>query len=194
MNVIFWDKKPIINKALRSLLLISGLAMFASAMLIPIYALFVEEIGGGVTVASSSYAVFWLVAGLLTFVAGKIENKMKELELAIVVSQFVMCLGYVLYYFAHSVIMLYIIMFILGVGSAIFWPAFHSIYTKHVDGHKSAQQWSFYDGLAYIIPAIGAFIGGWLVKEYGFGIIFIIMASLSLLNGLFILLLPRKIL
>jgi len=194
MNIIFWDKKPMVSKPLRALLLISSAFIFANAMFMPIYALFVEKIGGSITTASTAYAIFWLVAGVLTFIAGKIENKMKETELAIMLSQFIVCIGYILYYFTDTIFMLYIVMVILGIANAIFWPAFHCVYTKHVDGQKSAWQWSFYDGLTYIVPAIGAFIGGWLVKLYGFNVIFIIMAVIAFLNGIFIGILPRKVL
>ncbi len=192
MHIFFWGRKPSLNKALKMLLLISGLFMFAYAMLMPIYALFVEKIGGDVRAASIAYAIFWLVTGLLTFIAGRIENKMKRVELAIVCSQFIIALAYLFYYFIKSIPMLYLAMVVLGIGNAIFWPAFHSLYTRHVNAQRSAWQWGFYDGLTYLIPAVGAFIGGWLVKLYGFGLIFVIMAALSLLNGLFIIILPKK--
>jgi len=51
-----------------------------------------------------------------------------------------------------------------------------------------------FDGLVYLILAIGAELGGWLVKWYGFNMVFLIMAILSFLAGFFILFLPRKVL
>lgn len=194
MNILFWHKKIAFNKALKALVLVSGLFMFADAMFIPIYAIFVEEIGGGITTAANAYSLFWLTAGLLTFVFGKIENKMKERELAIAWSQYIICVAYVLYYFTSTTTTLYMAMFVLGLGNALFWPAFHSLYSQHVDGKKSAWQWSFYDGLAYIVPAVGALVGGYLVKLYGFDLIFLLMAVLTFICGTFIILLPRKIL
>lgn len=195
MQHLFWHKKrKLFNKAISSLLLISGFFMFAFAMFSPIYAIFVEKIGGGIREASNAWALFGLTAGLLTFVAGKYENQMKETELAIAWSQFVIGLAYVMLFFTFSVKMLYIVMIILGIGEAIFWPAFHSVYGKHVDHKKSVWQWSLYDGLAYVIPAGGSALGGWLVAVYGFNLIFIIMAAISFACGLFILVLPRKIL
>jgi len=194
MISLFLHKKTNFNKALKALIFISGIFMFAYAMLMPIFAIFVEKIGGSVTTASNSWAIFWLVAGILTFVMGKLESKMDETELAIVWSQYIICIAYILYYFTTTTSMLYIVMIILGIGNAIFWPAFHSVYTKHVDEKNSTWQWSFYDGMAYIIPAIGAALGGFLVNLYGFNLIFIIMAILTFLNATFILFLPKKIL
>jgi len=183
-----------ITYPISALLLISGLFMFAFGMFSPIYAIFVQKIGGSITVASNAYALYWLVAGVLTFVMGKLENKLKETELAIMWSQFIMGLAYLMYYFSSNIIMLYLTQIIMGIGAAIFWPAFHAVYTKHVNGKKSAWQWSLYDGLAYILPALAAVLGGRLVVCYGFNIIFLIMAALSFVCALFILFLPRKVL
>lgn len=188
----FWHKQPIIGKPLMILILISGLFFFADAMLVPIYAIFVEGIGGGITTASNAYAIFWLTTGLLTFVAGRFENKMKESELAIACSQYIISAGYILYCFTDSTPMLYSVMVVLGIGTSIFWPAFHSIYSKHTNGADAAWQWSLYDGLAYIVPAVGAALGGYLVKLYGFDLIFIIMAAITFCIGTFIIILPRK--
>ena len=176
------------------MLLISGLFIFADAMLLPVYAIFVEEIGGGVTTAANSYAVFWLTAGVLTFVAGKYESKMKESELSIALSMYIVGAAFILYYFTNTIEMLYAVMVVLGIGNAIYWPAFHSVYGKHVSKDKSAMQWGFYDGLTYIIPAAGAAIGGWIVSSYGFNVIFLIMAVLAFTAGTFVVLLPRKLL
>lgn len=183
-----------VNSSIKALLLISGLFMFAFGMFGPIYAIFVEKVGGGITVASGSWAVFLGVSGILTFLAGKYESRMKETELAIMWSQYIIGIAYIMYYFTDTVLMLYLTQIVLGIGEALFWPAFHSLYGKHVDHTKSAEQWGIYDGLAYIVPAISAALGGWLVESYGFNLVFLIMAFLSVLNGIFILFLPRRML
>ncbi len=187
-------RSHLLNKAVKILLILSGIFMFAGAMTMPIYAIFVEEIGGGITTASTSYALFWLVAGIATFFTGYIENKMKETELAIMWSQFILGIAYVMYFFTETVDTLYIVQILLGIGNAFYWPAFHSTYSKHIEKKKSAEQWGFYDALAYLVPAIAAALGGWLVEAYGFHSIFAIMAALSFFNGFFILVLPRKVL
>jgi MFS family permease len=186
--------KSVINRALAMLLLISGLFFFGFGMFSPIYALFVEQIGGDITTAANAWALFLLTTGVLTFFTGRWENKIKETELGIVCSQFMVGAAYLVYYFAEGVGMLYLAQILLGIGMALFWPAFHSLYGRHIDGKNAPKQWSFYDGLAYLIPAGAAALGGWLVKLYGFDTIFIIMAVLSFACGLFVLILPRKLL
>ncbi|KKS41188.1 hypothetical protein A3H03_00175 [Candidatus Kuenenbacteria bacterium RIFCSPLOWO2_12_FULL_42_13] len=186
--------KSKLNGPLKVLLIVSGLFTFAFGMFSPIYALFVETIGEDITVAANAWAVFSLTAGLLTFITGKWENKIKETELGIAWSQFVIGFAYVLYYLTDGILMLYLAQAMLGIGMALFWPAFHSTYGKHTTKDEAAWQWSLYDGLAYLLPAVAAIAGGWLAEVYGFGAIFIIMAILSFICGLFVMVLPRKVL
>jgi MFS family permease len=185
---------PLLNKSLRSLIIISGLFMFAFSMFSPIFAIFVEKIGGGISTAANSYAIFLAVAGGLTFFASKYENKMKEKELAVAWAQIVLGIGYVLYCFTKNVAMLFLVQVILGIGEALYWPAFHAIYAKHTDKENSVAQWGIYDGLAYIFPAIGAAIGGLMAEKLGFNFVFASMAILSFICGIYIIILPRKVL
>ena len=94
-------------------------------MFSPIYALFVEELGGDVMVASNAWAVLSLAAGLFSFVTGKWENKIKETELGIAWSQFIIGFAYLIYFMADGVLALYAAQALLGIGLAFYWPTFH---------------------------------------------------------------------
>ncbi|PIR68330.1 hypothetical protein COU49_01615 [Candidatus Nomurabacteria bacterium CG10_big_fil_rev_8_21_14_0_10_35_16] len=185
---------PVINKALAAMLVVSGFYMFAFGMFSPLYALFVEEIGGDITTASNAWAIFLITTGLLTFLTGKWENGLRDRAIGIALSQFIVAAAYMIYYFADRIAMLYMAQVLLGIAAAFFWPAFHSLYGKHTDKYNAPKQWSFYDALAYLVPAFAAVLGGWLVKYYGFDTIFIAMAGLSVICGFYILLLPKKLL
>ncbi len=194
-HVLRLDKgSSVINRSLLAMLVVSALYMFAFGMFSPLYAIFVEEMGGDITVASNAWAVFMVTAGIMTFLTGKWENNSKQTVIGLAWSQFLVAGAYILYYLAAKVAVLYAAQVLLGVGAAFFWPAFHSLYGKHVDKYNQAKQWSFYDALAYLLPAAAAVAGGWLVKNYGFDMVFIIMAGLSVICGVYILVLPRRLL
>lgn len=186
--------ESVINRSLLAMLVVSALYMFAFGMFSPLYAIFVEEVGGDISVASNAWAVFMVTAGVMTFLTGKWENNSKQTVIGLAWSQFLVAGAYLMYYFADKVAMLYAAQILLGLGASFFWPAFHSLYGKHVDKHNQAKQWSFYDALAYLLPAVAAVTGGWLVKNYSFNVIFIVMAIMSSVCGIYILLLPKKLL
>ncbi len=184
----------IINHSLWAMLVVSALYMFAFGMFSPLYAIFVEKVGGDISAASNAWAVFMLTAGIMTFLTGRWENNAKQTVVGLAWSQFLVAGAYLMYYFTDRIAMLYSAQILLGLGASFFWPAFHSLYGKHVDKHNQAKQWSFYDALAYLLPAMAAVIGGWLVNNYGFNTVFMIMAIMSAMCGIYILFLPKKLL
>lgn len=120
------------NKALRILLLTNSLVLIAGAMLGPIYALFVEEIGGDLLSASSTGGIYALVAGITTLIAGRYADKIKEAELILIVGYLTMGTGFLMYIGVSSIWTLFIVQSIIGFSQALYSPAFDALYSKHI--------------------------------------------------------------
>jgi predicted MFS family arabinose efflux permease len=182
------------NKAIRILLTTNGLILVAGAMFGPIYALFVEEIGGDLLDASYAFGVFAFVAGIVTLLSGKYADKIKENELILVVGYGVMGIGFLGYIFVNSIFSLLIVQGIIGFGEAIYGPAFDVIYSKNLNKNSAGREWGAYGAMDYFTTALGAITGGVLVTLFGFNIIFVIMGLFCILSAIYILLLPRVVL
>lgn len=182
------------NKATRILLMTNGFILIAAAMLGPIYAFFVEEIGGDLLSASYTFGVFAVVAGVVTLVSGNYTDKLKENELIIVLGYGIMGIGFLGYILVNSIATLLVIQVIIGLGEAIYVPAFDAIYSKHLYKRRSGRQWGAWEALNYFSIAFGAIIGGLLVTFFGFNIIFIAMGLFCLVSAVYILRLPREVL
>jgi len=168
--------------------------LVATALFGPIYALFVKEIGGGLIDAGIAFGVFSFTAGLVTLVSGTLSDKVKEVELVIVLGFIVTSVGFLSYIFVDSMTGLLIAQIIVGLGTAIKYPAFDAVYSKHLDDGLGGREWGAWESMYYFTTAFGAVAGGYLATEFGFNAIFITMAVLSFLGGLFIYMLPRKLL
>lgn len=186
--------KRLFNKPIRILLVTNGFILIAGAMLGPIYALFVEEIGGDLLDASYAFGVFALVAGLTTLISGKYADKLKENELIVVLGYGIMGMGFLGYTLVNSIWTLLVIQVIIGLGEAIYAPAFDSIYSKHLDGHKSGREWGAWEAINYFTTAFGAVVGGLLVTFFGFNVIFVAMGLFCFASAIYIFRLPRRIL
>lgn len=186
-NVIF-------NKAIRILLLTNGLILMAAAMLGPIYALFVEEIGGDLLDASLAGSVYALMAGVTVLVTGKYADKVKDKKKIVAAGYFVMGLGYLLYTQVSSIYFLLFVQVIIGLGEAIYAPSFDAVYSAHLDLGKDGIEWGAWEAMNYFTIALGAIIGGVIVKFYGFGAVFIIMAILCFASAIYTYSLPKRIL
>lgn len=180
------------NKALRILLTTNAMILLAGAMIGPIYALFVEKVGGDLLDASFAGAIFALAAGITTLISGKYSDRIKENELIIVAGYLIMGIGFLLFIFIETVPQLLLVQILIGFGEAIYSPAFDAQYSKHLDGHKSGTQWGAWESMNYFTTAIGATLGGIIVTILGFNAIFVAMSALCTFSALYIYFLPRK--
>lgn len=186
--------KRLFNKPIRILLVTNGLILIASAMLGPIYALFVEKIGGDLLDASYAFGVYAIAAGAATLISGKHADKLKENELIVVVGYAIIGVAFFGYMFVNSIWSLLLVQILIGLGEAIYSPAFDAVYSKHLDGHKSGREWGAWESINYFTTALGSIIGGLLVTLFGFNAMFIVMGILCFASALYILQLPRKVL
>jgi len=182
------------NKPIRILLVTNSLVLIASAMLGPIYALFVKEIGGDLLDASYAFGVFALAAGITTLFSGKYSDKIKENELIVVFGYGIMGIGFFSYMLVNSIWALLVVQVIIGLGGAIYSPAFDAVYSKHLDSYKSGREWGAWEAINYFTAAFGAVTGGFLVTFFGFNTMFVIMGLLCFASAFYILRLPRKVL
>lgn len=182
------------NHSIRILLGTNGLVLAASAMLAPIYALFVEEVGGSLFDASITYAAFAGMGAIITFTSGKFADKAKESELIVVTGYLLISIGFFGYSFVDSVWTLAIAQAIVGAGQALYAPAFDALYSSNLDDGSYGSEWGAWETMSYIVSAICAILGGLIVSSYGFIPLFIIMGTLSIASALYIYFLPREVL
>lgn len=182
------------NVAIKVLLATNALVLIAGAMLGPIYALFVEEIGGDLLDASLAFAVFAFVAGLTSLVSGKYADQIKENELILVVGYVIMGFGFLSYLWVDSILTLFLAQVVVGLGEAIYVPAFDAVFSKHLDDGHSGKEWGTWEAVNYFMTAIGSIGGGFLVTQFGFEVLFWVMGSLCFFSAVYIWLLPRKLL
>ncbi len=177
-------KKKLFNKALKVLLMTNGLILLAGAMIGPIYALFVERVGGDLMDASIAGGLFALSAGFVSLIFGRLSDKTKDTTWVVILGYLLIALGFFLYLFVDSVSFLFIVQIIIGTGEAIYSPAFDKLYSLHVDKKRSGAQWGAWESMNYFTIAIGAFAGGVIVNQFGFEAVFLVMMTLCLASAI----------
>jgi len=182
------------NKALRILLFTNALVLIGGAMIGPIYALFVENVGGSLLDASITGGIFALAAGVTTLIAGKYADKMKEDEIIIALGYVALGVGFILYMFVNSIWFLLLVQALIGFSEAFYSPAFDALYSKHITPTKAGREWGAWEALNYFSVFVGALAGGFIVTYFGFNTIFMIMAVLCFSSAAYIYYLPRSIL
>lgn len=187
-------KKPLFNKALRLLLVTNGLVLLSGAMLGPIYALFVDGIGGDLLDASLTGGIFALAAGITSLISGKFADKLKRPEKIVTIGYFGMGVGFLMYMFVGSIYMLFLVQVVIGISEAIYSPAFDAIYSKHLAKTKRGREWGAWETINYFSIATGSMIGGIIAKGLGFNFLFWIMATFCFFGAITIYFSPKKLL
>ena len=179
------------KKELKILLTVSGISRLAAGLFGPIYAIFVEDIGGDILTASGAYGAFAVSAGLLMLLCSHFEDRIKRTEYLIIASYGLSAVGFAGYLLIERPIHLFIVQIIFGISESIGTPAYDGMYSHNLEKGKFISQWGLWDGMSWFTTGISAIAGGFIAAEFGFPILFYVMLSLAIVSFGFSFLLLR---
>ncbi len=182
------------NKLLEILLVSSFFGNMAAGFIGPIYAVFVEQVGGNLVTAGIAYAIFAIVSGVLLILLGRWEDHVKHKENLLVWSRVLSIAGFAGYLLVHSPEQLFLVQLVLGISRALGAPAFDSIYSKNIDKKDESFEWGAWEGIYQIALGVSAMVGGVIAESFGFSVLFIVMTLFGLVSLLatFALVVERK--
>ena len=118
------------NKNIRILLAADSLHLVSGAAFAPIYAIYIEQIGGGILAASWAMSIFAAVTGICMYIFSRLEDKRLPQKEAVVVGYFIHALSYIGYVFVTSIHSLLIIQIIGAIALGIRMPAYDALYSR----------------------------------------------------------------
>lgn len=176
-----------INKVIKYLIL-SDLSFWSGWGLIsPIFSIFVlEKIeGGSVLVAGFASAVFWIVKSLFRVPIGvflDLNPSEKDDYFSLVFGLLIAALVPFGYIFSTTAFHIYILQAIMGIGLAMSLSGWTGIFTRHIDKGKESTEWGLDATLIGLGTGVAGAVGGWLVLEFGFDVVFIGVGILGLIG------------
>jgi MFS family permease len=192
--MLFFKQKNKINDHSRNFYLVSNaLIMLATFMLVPIYALFITDLGGTVLHASITAGVFYLVASIFALIFGRMIDKLKHDRSFLILGYVIIATGYLLLLFATSFWHIILIQVYLGIADALIYPAFDSIFVRHINKKYEHAEWGALESTRYLTMFTGAILGGVIVNYSSFQILFIVMIGICLASLVNVVLMPKQI-
>jgi hypothetical protein len=168
------------NQKLGILLAASAMFTTACGLIGPIYAVFVENIGGDILTAGTTYGLYSIVAGVMIFLISRWEDHVKHQEKLVVIGYAVAGIGFLGYIFIRTPIELFIVQMIFGFSEAIKTPAYDGLYSKFLDRGKFISEWGMWESMYYIVTAASAGVGALIAEVFGFRTLFMIMFGFSM--------------
>lgn len=196
-NIFQGIKRYKISNVIKILILSDFIIWSSSNLITPLMAVFItQELGVGIEVAGIAVSILLITQALLeTPIALLIDRTKSERDdlLTVVCGGLIMGMGYILMIFVESVWQLYVLQAVIGMGVALSYPGWSALFTSHIDKRIKAFEWSLEDTVLGIGTALTAALGGFLVKEWGYDVIFIIVGSFQMIGGFLLLLLEGKV-
>lgn len=170
------------NKLLKLLLFANSVDAFGNYLLIPLFALFVKDIGGGPELAGTLFAtqliVSSIVGGLLALVKDRKALDVKLLKVSFIIRT---C-AWLLLVFIQTIPVMFMVQAALGVALAIYSPSFFSLVSEHLDKSKHIRDWSIWSASVDFSHGLGSLASGFIIISFGFTPMFIIIALLEFIS------------
>lgn len=179
---------PRVNFFYRLLVLSYVLSTFAEGIILPIYAVFVQNIGGTILDAGGAMGIFLITQGIFTIFIHKLHRKASQRIGFMIFGWVVWVIGISLYLFISSTLTLFITQILTAMGNAIADPIFVEELANHTDKKSAELEWGIFEGSNDLVNGFAAILGGIIVTTFGFRVMIYIMittATLSLLSILY---------
>ena len=161
-------------------LIISGWGLVS-----PIFAVFVAEQipGGNIELVGLATSVYLVLKSFLQIpVARFIDKHRGETDDLLIMALGTLVVSTVpfLYYHISSAIQLLLIQIVYGIGAAMITPGWNAIFTRHIDSHREAQEWSLYNSMVNLGAALAGALGGFLAEKFGFQTLFLVVGAVCI--------------
>lgn len=160
------------------------LAIFAMGLFGPLYAIFVQEIGGDILDVGIAYAIFSIATGLFVLIVGTSKLFSSNIRFMVVFGYVLWTIGYAGYFFVQNPVHLFFVQIVLGIAGGILEPSWDSVYAAELGEAEASFHWSLWSGGQSLITGAAAFLGSFIVAHYSFGLLFMIMFVFNLLSAI----------
>ena len=176
---------PKLNQVILVIVMAYFVLTTAAGLLPPLFAVFVTTQIAGATVASVGIAItiYWVTKSVLQlFVARFIDRNHGEIDdfYFMIAGGLLNALFISLYYFAASILHIYLLQFLIGIADAMVIPPFYAIFTRHIDKGKEGFEWALFSSFSVGAgSALGGILGGVLGSLVGFRAVFPVVGILT---------------
>jgi predicted MFS family arabinose efflux permease len=175
------------NKLFKILVASYAISTFAEGIITPIYAIFVQKIGGDILEATGAVATFLIVSGVATIVIHRTKWSQRNRKMLMIVGWLVWVLGIAMYLIISDLITLFLAQVLIALGNATANPAFDAELDDHTDEKIKSYEWGLFEALQDILSGIAAIAGGLVVTFLGFQTLIYCMIAAATLSFLLIL-------
>ncbi len=171
-----------INPVVKTFMVAEMLLWSAWNFITPIFAVFVTAIPNGtVETAASAFSTYLVVRVIFELTSGKYLSKASDVKKfwITIIGMLIISLSYVGFAITSNIFSIFLFYAVLGIGLGIASPAKNSLFSTHLDKSEETIEWGILDATTFLSMAVSSVIGGFIAKNYGFPILFLVAATIN---------------
>lgn len=182
------------NKKLLLLILSDIFILSSFGLIAPIFAVFITEnlSGGTLVTAGLATTIFLIVRSSVQLPLSKyLIDKDKHKTRLLLAGTFLIITVPFIYIFARSVYTIFIAQAIYGLGAALAYPSWFSLFTTYMDKRHKGFEYTLWSTGVGIGAALAAVSGAKIAETLGFKTLFFAVGGIALLGFLLLIFLDR---
>ena len=164
-----------------------SVSTFSEGIILPIYAVFLQEIGGGILETSGAIATFLIVQGIATILIHRLPWSQRNRTHLLIYGWLLWVFGIGMYFIISNVATLFLTQVFVALGNAIADPAFDAELDDHTDTKIKSYEWGIFEALKDILNGVAAIVGGIVAAFFGFKVLIMFMLTAATISFLMIL-------
>ncbi|MEK6840864.1 MAG: MFS transporter [Nanoarchaeota archaeon] len=184
----------LVHKKLALLILSDVLILSSFGLIGPIFAVFITEnlVGGTLITAGLSTTIFLVVKSAVQLPLSRyFIDKEKHKTRSLLAGTFLIITVPFIYFFAHSVYTIFIAQAVYGLGAALAYPAWFTLFTTYIDKKHKGFEYTLWSTAVGAGTALAAFLGAEAAHVLGFRVLFFIVGFIAFLGFLNLIILDR---
>jgi len=194
--------KTVINRVIKTLIGSNFFLNSGWGLLAPIFTVFIVknitngDFGRGVAVSGLTALIFWITKSLLQVpIARYLDKNRGEYDdfWAVVIGTLITAfvpLGFILSTTAWHI---YALQILYAVGSALNFPSWSAIFTRHIDRGQEALEWSINSTFLGVGFGIANGVGGVAVAVLGFNLVFVLVSAFLFISTILLLFIKKDV-
>ncbi len=172
------------NRTIKLLLLSEIFVLTGFGLIDPILAIYINDsiTGGTIFAAGLASMLFLLTKSVIQLPFSRYVDRHGKKITWLIIGTLIITLVPFIYIFASDINAIYIAQIIHGIGSALAYPTWLSLWSTNLDKNKEGFEWSLYSTLTGIGTAATAAAGAAIAEFVGFAATFIIVGIMSIIG------------
>lgn len=171
------------NNYLKFIYISNGIFIFASSLLFPIFAIYINRYTVDLAVISLVSSVFLASTAIFLAILARVGARMRNHSKYLIIGFLLRTLGWFSFLFVTDISQIILLQVLLGLGEAVGSTFFDVILAEHLDKGKYVEDYATWKLIQNLGGAAAAAMGGIIAEFYGFHYVFIIMTVLSIVSA-----------